>query len=290
MKGLGLALGGGGLRGLAHIGVLQVIEENNIDVAMISGTSIGSIIGSLYACGISAFEIEDIVLRLKPADYLDYNIGGFLKYIAGLLLPGVKAQLNGIIKGCKLERLMYDLTEGKSLADIKMPLSIIACDINSGLEIVFTNSSRIMSINRILVINNALLSEAVRCSSSIPATFVPRKFHGMQVVDGGVRTIVPVWIQKFMGAEYILAVNLGQKEYNTPVSGLPQIVSRTINILTFETSNTEEKLFADMLLFPGVGDVDIDDLSQAREIIKQGRLAMKSKIPELKRALKQVFK
>ncbi|KUG05190.1 hypothetical protein ASZ90_017376 [hydrocarbon metagenome] len=287
MKSLGLALGGGGLRGLAHIGVLQVLEENNIEVSMISGTSIGSIIGSLYACGWSAFEIEAIVLRLKPADYLDYNIGGFIRYIAALMVPGVNAQLNGIIKGCKLEKLMYRLTDGKRLADIKIPLSIIACDIDSGLEVVFTNSSRLVSINRIMVINNALISEAVRCSSSIPATFVPRTFHGCEMVDGGVKSIVPVWIQKFMGAEYILAVNLGQKEYTSPVSGLPQIVSRSINILTYETSDTEEKLFADMLIFPGTGDIAIDDLSKAREIIKMGRLAMKSKIPQLKRDLKQ---
>ncbi len=287
MKSLGLALGGGGLRGLAHIGVLQVLEDNNINVAMVSGTSIGSVIGSLYACGYTAYEIEDIVLSLKPADYLDYNIGGILWYIAGLLVPGVKAHLNGIIKGCKLEKLMYRLTEGKNLADIKMPLSIIACDIDTGLEVVFTNSIKLVSVNRIIVINNALISEAVRCSSAIPATFVPKKFNGRQMVDGGVKTMVPVWIQKFMGADYILAVNLGQKEYTSPVSGIPQIVSRTINILTYETSDTEEKLFADMLLFPRVEDVDLDDLGKAREIIKQGKLSMKKKIPELKRALKQ---
>ncbi len=286
MKSLGLALGGGGLRGLAHIGVLQVLEDNNIEVAMISGTSIGSVIGSLYACGISAYEIEAIVLQLNSSDYLDYNIGGFIKYIGALLIPGVEAQLNGIIRGRKLEKLMYSLTEGKSLADIKKPLSIIACDINTGLEVVFTNSRMLMNINRTVLIYNALLSEAVRCSSSIPATFVPREFRGMQMVDGGVRTIVPVWVQKLMGAEYILAINLSQKEYASPVSGLPQIVSRTINILTFETSDTEEKLFADMLIFPGVGDVDIDDLSQAKEIIKQGRMAIMKKVPELKRALK----
>ncbi len=287
MKSLGLALGGGGLRGLAHIGVLQVLEENNIDVAMISGTSIGSIIGSLYACKISPYEIEDMVLRLKPADYLDYNISGFLKYIVALLLPGVKAQLDGIIKGCKLEKLIYSLTAGKRLTDVQIPLSIIACDINSGLEIVFTNSKSLVSFNKILVINNVLISEAVRCSSSIPATFVPREFNGLLVVDGGIKTIVPVWVQKLMGAEYILAVNLGQKQYTASVAGLPQIVSRTINILTYETSDTEEKLFADMLLFPAVGDVALDDLSKAKEIIKQGRLAMKKKIPQLKRALKE---
>lgn len=286
MKNLGLALGGGGLRGLAHIGVLQVLEDNHIKVSMMSGTSIGSIIGGLYACGISAYELEAIALRLKPSDYLDYNIGGFIKYMLSLFLPGVKAQLNGIFKGCKLESLIYELSDGKSLRQIKLPLSIIACDINTGLEVVFTNSINIIGSYRTVVIYNALLSEAARCSSSIPATFVPRTFHGRQMVDGGVKTMVPVWIHQLMGAEYILAVNLGQKEYNYPVEGIAQIVSRTINILSFETSDTEETILADMLLFPGVEDVPLDDISQARAIIKQGRLAMEKRLPELKKGLK----
>lgn len=286
MKSLGLALGGGGLRGLAHIGVLQVLEDHHIKVSMISGTSIGSIVGGLYACGISAYELEAIALRLKPSDYLDYNISGFIKYLLSLLVPGVEAQLNGIIKGCKLERLIYQLSDGRSLSQIKIPLSIIACDINSGLEVVFTNSVNIVGSHRCIIIYNALLSEAVRCSSSIPATFVPRFFHGRQMVDGGVKTMVPVWIQKLMGAEYILAVNLGQREYNKPVAGLPQIISRTINILTYETSDTEEKIFADILLFPGVEEVPLDGIDQAQAIIKQGRLAMQKLIPELKRGLK----
>lgn len=286
MKSLGLALGGGGLRGLAHIGVLQVLEENHIKAAMLSGTSIGSIIASLYACGKSADEIEAIALSLRASDYLDYNIAGFIKYVAAFILPGCKAELNGVFKGCKLERLLYRLTEGKRLSDVKLPLSIIACDINTGLETVFTNSQTLAGSHRIIVIRDALLSEAARCSSSIPATFVPRRFKGRQMVDGGVKTIVPVWIHKLMGADYILAVNLGQKEYQSPVAGLPQIISRTINILTYETSDTEEKLFADMLIFPGAVDVPIDDLSQARRIIRQGRTAMQKRIPELIKALK----
>ncbi len=286
MKSLGLALGGGGLRGLAHIGVLQALEDNHIKVSMMSGTSIGSIIGGLYACGISAYELERIALKLKPSDYLDYNIGGFIKYLISLCLPGVTATLNGIIKGCKLERLIYDLSDGKSLSQIKLPLSIIACDINTGLEVVFTNSSLVPGNHKLVVIYHALLSEAVRCSSSIPATFVPCYFNGRQMVDGGIKTMVPVWIHKLMGAEYILAVNLGQNEYNSPVEGLPQIISRSIDILSFETSDTEEIIFADMLLFPGVEDVPLDDLSQARAIIRQGKSAMLKRLPELKKALK----
>lgn len=287
MKSLGLALGGGGLKGLAHIGVLEVLEDNNIEVSMVSGTSAGSIIAGLYACGLSAYELEAIVLELKPNDYIDYNISGFVKQLISCIVPGFNYNLNGIIKGHKLERLIYNLTNGCSLADVKVPLSIIACDINTGKEIVFTSCSSLTARKDIVVINNALLSTAVRCSTAIPVTFVPRRFWGMQVVDGGIKSIVPVWVQEYMGAEFTLAVNLGQQEYSTEVAGIPQIVSRTIDILTFETSDSEERIFADMLIFPEVEDVDLNDLKQASNIIKQGRVAMERRIKELIRLLEE---
>jgi len=285
MKSLGVALGGGGLRGLAHIGVLQILEDNNVKISMLSGTSIGSIISSLYASGISAYQMEELVMRLKPSDYLDYNLGGLLKNIASILIPGYEAHLSGMIKGRKLENLLSKLTKEKSLMDIRLPLSLISCDINTGKEVVFSNSKKLMKNREIFVINNALLSEAARCSSSIPATFVPRKINGMQMVDGGVRTMVPVRVQELMGADYILAVNLGQKEYTSKVYGIPEIISRTINILTLETSDTEEKIFADMLIFPDVKDVSLNDLEKASEIIRKGRLAMKRKVNDLKSEL-----
>ena len=81
MKKLGLALGGGGLKGLAHIGILQILEDNEIPLAIISGTSVGSIIAALHGSGMSAYQIEDEVLKLKPHNYLDYNISGLIKHI-----------------------------------------------------------------------------------------------------------------------------------------------------------------------------------------------------------------
>lgn len=284
MKKLGIALGGGGLKGLAHIGVLQVLYENNIPIAQISGTSVGSIIASLYASGISPYEMEKIALDLKVADYIDYNLTGIVKYLCALYMPGVEANFDGFIKGDKLEKLICNLTKGKKINEVKTPLAIIACDIDTGKEVVFSNQDVPLTDTQVLI-NDASLSKAVRASSSIPVTFVPYIYNDMQLVDGGVVDIVPVKASYLMGADYILAVNLGQEIYEKKVKGIFQIINRTLSILVFETSKENQELLADMIIFPGVTSVDITDINKAAEIIRLGRRAMKKEVNKLKRAL-----
>lgn len=284
MKSLGLALGGGGLKGLAHIGVLQVLIGAHIKPAYISGTSSGSLIAALYASGKSPYQMEHIINRLSARDYLDYNLAGMMKYLLNIILPGYNYSLDGILSGDKIEAMVYKLTGGKRLADIGLPLAIVSCDIDSGRKIVFTNQPMDLE-NDDIVINDALLSEAVRSSISIPVTFRPKQFRGMQMVDGGLKDIVPVMVNKHMGSEYVLGINLGQATYQTKVRGIPQIISRTVSIMTFETSNTEEEFFADMLLYPEVEDVDLGDLKEAPRIIRAGRKVMHDNIGLLKTAL-----
>lgn len=285
MKQLGLALGGGGLRGFAHIGVLQVLLENDISIGMISGTSAGSIIAALYAAGLSPYEMEKVVLDLKPTDYLDYNIAGFCKYLLSLIIPGYKTTLDGIILGRKIEKRMYQLTGGKTLQQAGLPLSIIACDINTGREIIFTSQNFEVESPDYIVITDELMSSAVRASISIPATFVPSNLNGMQLVDGGIKDVVPVLVQKIMGADYILAINLGKELYDDKVAGIPQIISRTIDIMTYETSDTSQDIFADMVVYPQVPSVNLNDLDKAEQIIRAGRRAMKEHMAELKKQL-----
>lgn len=281
MKKLGLALGGGGLKGLAHIGILQVLEDNDIPIAMISGTSAGSIIAALYASGMSAYLMEEEVLKLKPKDYLDYNISGLIKYILGIIIPGIKFSLDGIIQGRRLEKLIHQLTGGKKLEDSKIPLAIIACDIDSGREVVFTSSGFRPKASELLIIEDALMSQAVRASIAIPVTFVPSHLQGIQLVDGGVRSMVPVAVQRIMGAEYILAINLGTDVYQQGVNGIAEIIDRTLSVLSYETSATEQKIYADMAIYPGVKEVKLGDWDKAVEIIRIGRRAMKKRINEL---------
>lgn len=285
MKKLGLVLGGGGLKGLAHIGVLQVLAENKIPIASISGTSSGSIIAALFASGMSPYRMEEVVLSLKPGDYLDYNITGLIRYGVSLMIPGKNYTLDGLIKGKKLESLVAELTNYQSLSEAKIPLAIIACDINTSQEVIFCNHHYPTANSQAVIVQDALLSEAVRSSTSIPGVFVPRTFRGMSLVDGGLKAVVPVSIQLTMGAEYITTVNLGKESYVESVSGIPQIIGRAIDILIYETSDTAETLFADLCIYPDVPDVRLDELYKAPLIIRAGRRAMRSQLQKLQRGL-----
>lgn len=287
MKKLGIALGGGGLKGLAHIGILQVLYENKIPVSFIGGTSAGSIIAALLAAGISPHDMEKLVLELDKNDYIDYNLKGFLKYIFSLYIPEVKGTLSGFIKGDKIEKLVYKMTGGKKLDDAVMPLAIIACDIDSGREIIFSNQD-LKGINENITIErNAYLSQAVRASISIPVTFVPARFEGMQLVDGGIREIIPAGAVKGMGAEYVLSVNLGRALYDKPVKGMEQIIKRTLSILVYETSGDILGYYSDMVLSPPVPEIGLGDIKKAGEIIRMGRRTMNKKLAELKAGLNE---
>jgi len=285
LKKLGLVLGGGGLKGLAHIGVLQVLAEHHITVSSVSGTSSGSIIAAFLAAGISPYEMERIVLQLESREYLDYNISGLIKYGLGLLGPGKNPALNGLIKGQKLEKLIADLTDYKTLNQVKIPLAIIACNINTGDEVIFSNLNPV-SESQAFFIREALLSEAVRASISVPGIFVPYCFRGMQLVDGGIKAVVPVAIQSAMGAQYVMTVNLGKERYQEPVAGIPQIISRTIEILVYETSDTAETLYADLRINPFIPEVRLDEIEKASSIIRAGRRAMLAQLGKLQKGLR----
>lgn len=270
-------MGGGGLRGLAHIGVLQVLKENQVPVSIITGTSSGSIIAALYASGISPAEMEEIVLKLKPRAYLDLNWLDLLGYV----LSRGRTHVDGFIKGDKLEKLIFKLTGGKSIKDSSLPLAVIACDINTGQKTVFASQPLKLKNSGDILITESLLSEAVRASCAIPAVFTPLHRGELQLVDGGICEIVPVVESRSLGAEYILAVNLGQKTYDQTVRGIIQIVGRSLDILEFETSRLAQDLLANQVVYPSTGDVDLNDIDQASYLIRCGRRAMKAQMDEL---------
>ncbi|SHG42177.1 NTE family protein [Thermosyntropha lipolytica DSM 11003] len=287
MKKLGVALGGGGLKGLAHIGILQVLHENKIPVSFIAGTSAGSIVAALLAAGVSPYAMEKLVLNLDKSDYMDYDLKGLLKYVFSLYIPGFQASLSGFIKGDKIEKLVYKMTGGKKLDDAVMPLAIIACDIDSGREVIFTNQDLVGINKNITVVKKAYLSQAVRASISIPVTFIPARLEGMQLVDGGIKEIIPVGVVRRMGAEYVLSVNLGRALYDTPVQGMEQIIKRTLSILVYETSGDVLEYYSDMVLSPPVPEIGLGDIKKAAALIRIGRRTMKQKLAELQAGLNE---
>lgn len=173
---LGLAIGGGGAYGLAAIGVLRAFEENKIPIDVISGTSIGSVIGALYASGMKSVRIEYELFGTQWRELLDF------------VLPK-----KGLVSGKKVENYIRELIKNKTFKELKIPLYITAVDINKG---------------RLVVFNKGDVASAVRASISIPGVFTPVEMGDMTLVDGGMMDPVPTDVLK-NHADVIIAIDFG---------------------------------------------------------------------------------
>jgi NTE family protein len=269
-KKIGLALGSGAARGLAHIGVLRVLEEEGIPVDMIAGTSIGAVVGSLYALRRNITRIEEI------ADDINWTR---LFSLLDLTLPRT-----GLISGRRIKAW------GKSLfgrdiqfSELEIPFACVATDIMDGREIV---------------INEGSVMEAVRASFSIPGIFSLAKYDGKYLVDGGLVNPIPISTLKNMGAEFIIAVNVlpdisdGYKTYWTGRKGrrgpkepnIIEILMQSVYIGSHSLAQSALKS-ADLVIEPQVAYVGPAEFHRARECILQGELAAEDCISKLKRQL-----
>jgi NTE family protein len=178
---IGLALSGGGARGLAHIGVLKVLDSEGIKVGFIAGTSMGGIIGAAYACGYAPSEIEEIALRFSRR-------GELIKFI------DLHPNRRGLLEGNKVRNFLRD-TLGSDLefSQLKIPLLLVAVDLNSGKEVVFSEGK---------------VLPAIFATSAIPGIFSPIEYQSKVLVDGGVLNNLPVENLKTMGAEINVAVDV----------------------------------------------------------------------------------
>lgn len=295
-KGLkfGLALGSGSARGLAHVGVIQVLEAYNIPIDMISGTSIGSVIGSLYAAGASLKQLEEAALSMKKSSTLS------------LLDPALPH--SGLIKGEKIEEILNDLALGDNTFDeLKIPFAAVATEVTSGGEVILTQGKVI---------------EAVRASISIPGIFTPVKYQEYYLVDGGVVDPVPVDVAHKIGADIIIAVSLAKMSPYTTVLNINketgdleevvkssilqqkiekvkstfegpnifEVILQTIDIM--EAKITEQSLEgADVVIIPfGIKDINLLDFDKAESIIKGGVMATLINLPEIKKVIKEKLK
>jgi len=180
MPKIGLALGSGAARGGAHIGVLKVLEREGIQVSAIAGTSVGALVGALYASGMSAVEIEQVALTLKWKKLIDFRISQ-----------------TGLVEGTRIERYIRKLLKGKQFSEMRIPLSTVAADIANAQKVVFCMGD---------------VAQAVRASISIPAVFRPLEIKDRLFVDGGIMDPVPVEVVKGMGADIVIAVDLSMKD------------------------------------------------------------------------------
>lgn len=228
---LGLALSGGGIRGIAHAGVLQALEENNIKIDIIGGTSSGGIIASLYAMGYTPHKIYNM-FKKYASEIVTVNTSPLISGVTNFL-GRKKGKFIGFKTGEGIERSYSDLSQIsglKNMTDIKMPVVIPAVDIEESTEYIFTNYIPKENNDNVKYITDIPIGRAVRASSSFPAIFCPCDYKTHKFLDGGVLDNIPVGEVKKQGANKVIAVNFKSDELNEQ-SNVMDIAMRTIDIM-----------------------------------------------------------
>ncbi len=229
---LGVALSGGGIRGIAHAGALKALEDNNIKIDIIGGTSAGGLIASLYAIGYTPYYIY-ILFKKYAKDLVQINSSPIISGIGNFMI-NKKIVISGLKTGESIEKAYNDLAKRKGvqkISDIKnMPLVIPAVDVVDSKEYVFTNKMPKNSKEKSKYITDISIGKAVRASSSFPAVFCPCEFKNHRFLDGGVLNNVPVTEVKKQGADKVLAINFKADDIDSK-SNIMDIVMRTIDIM-----------------------------------------------------------
>lgn len=224
---LGLALSGGGIRGAVHIGVLKALEENNIKVDIIGGTSSGSLVAALYAMGYSPVHIYQLFKRYGKT-ITNMGAGPIINGIGGYIV-NKKFNISGISEGKEIEELYNEFAYKKKIykmSDMKMPIVIPTIDIKSGKEYIFTSKKTKDS----KYINDISVGGAVRASSSFPAVFCPYEYENYLFLDGGTLDNIPVKEVFKCGADKVISVKFQPINIDKE-SNVMDIVFKTIDIM-----------------------------------------------------------
>jgi NTE family protein len=245
---IALVLGAGAARGFAHIGVVKILESNKVPIHLIVGTSMGSVIGSLYAYGNDAFQLQKMSFSVEKGDIFDYA------------LPD-----NGFIKGEKLEEFINRNLKNTPIEKLKIPFYAVSADIRSGREVVFGKGNT---------------GTAVRASCSIPGIFRPVKIGDRMYVDGGIVSPVAVEAAKRHGADYVIAVDVSSGAgYGLPENTIETIL-QSVNIMYSNLASLQLSK-ADVVIRPRVGYIASDDFSKRHEAILEGEKATLEVLPQI---------
>ncbi|SFN58131.1 NTE family protein [Formivibrio citricus] len=251
---VGLALGGGAAKGFAHIGVIKMLEAHGIQADVVTGTSAGSVVGSLYAGGMDAFALQERAFGLDEAQIRD-----------------VRLFSGGIIKGEKLQNYVNKLLHDRTLEKLGKPFAAVATRLDNGERIAF---------------NHGNVGQAVRASSSIPGVFEPVEIDGIKYVDGGVVSPVPVDSAREMGADFVIAVDISKKAADGNAKNLLGTVNQSIAIMG-QKLGEQELARADIVIRPKVGKIGSADFDQKNVAILEGEKAVLAMLPEIKRKMEE---
>jgi NTE family protein len=237
----GICFAGGGIKGAAHIGAIKALEEKNIKFDYVGGTSSGSIIACLYACGYTSDEMYEIFKKYcKKIKYVEWlNV---LKLILGLIFEG-KITIDGLNTGKQIEKIINKECSKKeiyNINDVKMPLVIPAVSLCKGNVIAFTSCNfRNTYEDNTIFINDVEIGKAVRASCSYPVVFSPCEYKNLKLIDGGIRENVPWKELKVLGADKVVSIIFEEDIETNCDKNLIEVAERSINLLCRELSNYE---------------------------------------------------
>ena len=281
---LGLSLSGGGVKGAAHIGVIKALEEENIKIDCIAGTSSGSIVASLYAMGFCADEIYTLFKKYcKKIKYIDFwNI---IKLIYGLIFKQ-KIIIDGLNSGKEIEKLINDIAKNKNIQDISeihFPLVIPSVNMYNGKVTCFTsykNEKRYLS--NTIFINHINIGKAVRASCSYPVVFSPCEFNHTSLIDGGIRENTPWKELKEIGTDKVISVVFKEEFNKNCCMNIIDVAARSIGLLSNELSNYEWD-GTDYLLEIHTKKIGLLDMDKIEELYGIGYKTAKKHIHNIKK-------
>lgn len=285
---LGISLSGGGIKGAAHIGVLKALEEENIKCNYISGTSSGSIVATLYACGFTPDEIYG-VFKEYSGKIKCFGWKSFIYYIMGLLFKG-RFIPKGLNTGEVIEKLINKKCQEKGIENIKqikMPLIIPSVDLYTGEVYIFTSQKfRGSYIDSIKYVEDVSIGRAVRASCSYPGIFFPCPYQKTELIDGGIRENVPWKETKKMGANKVISVVFDKEIERKKNNNMIDVISDSIDILCHELSSYE-LVGADYIIKLKTKDISLLDNSEIDNLYKQGYKQTKKQINKISNYLKE---
>ena len=252
---IGIALGGGAAKGFAHIGVIKMLEANGFTPAVVAGTSAGSVVGALYACGMNAFELQEKAVALDEAKIRDLQLSS-----------------GGLVLGQKLEDYVNEQVQRKPLEQLAKPFVAVATRLEDGERTVFARGNT---------------GQAVRASSSVPGVFQPVSIGKYHYVDGGITSPVPVDAARQLGADIVIAVDISNKARGKTPDNMLGALGQSIAIMGQKLGQAELAR-ADITIRPKVLDIGPADFSQRASAIVEGEKAAMAVMPKIRERVAQL--
>ncbi len=251
---IAVVLGAGASKGFAHIGVLKVLEAQKIPIHMVVGTSAGSLVGSLYASGKTAFELQGIAMKMEADNVIDYDW---------------KIWKGGLIKGEKIENFINVNIQNTPIEKLKLRYYAVATNAATGEEVVFAKGNTGM---------------AVHASCSVPGVFQPLKIGNSTYIDGGVVSPVAVDVARRNGADIVIAVDISGGINTDVPDGIMDTMRKSVAIMYARIAEYQIKN-ADIVIRPNMKNIGSTDMDKVNEAIFEGEKAASAKMPEIQKII-----